>query len=158
MNSRYETRLSNSKSKNRPKWLKRITGTVIILTLLGGAAWYLLPKIAADQLSGYLDNEIEKNGGYENVRSAANSNPEVRDFLEEGANADPDSLPFTTKEEATRVVMTKVGPGNLQKIQSMSEDGVDAAEQQAILKMAEENLSDDELLALKYVANREINQ
>ncbi|MTH54759.1 hypothetical protein GKZ89_15250 [Bacillus mangrovi] len=159
MASRYESRMSSSKNKKRkPKWLKRLMTAAVILIVIGGAVYYFGPKIASDQLSGYIDKEVEQNGGYENLRNAANANPEVRQFLEEGAQADPSELPFTSKEEATRVVLTKVGPGNLQKIQSMAQDGLDAGEQQEVLALAENYLSEDEILALKYVANQEINQ
>ncbi|MBS2970259.1 hypothetical protein J9317_16045 [Metabacillus sp. KIGAM252] len=159
MNSRYESRTYNNRNnKRRPKWLKRLSAAIAVIALLAGAAYYFLPKMASDQITGYLDAEVEKNGGFERIRKAANANPEVKKFLEEGANADPDSLPFTSKEDATRVVMTKVGPGNLQKIQSMAKDGLDAGEQQEVLRMAEDNLSEDEILALKYVANKQINQ
>ncbi|AZB44169.1 hypothetical protein CEF21_18755 [Bacillus sp. FJAT-42376] len=159
MSSRYESRAKNHrKYKQKPGWLKRIFFTVTILALIAGAAYYFLPKLASDELSGYLDKEVEKNGGYEKIREQANANPQVRKFLEEGAQADPDTLPFTTKEEAARVILKKAGPGNLQKVQSMAKDGLNGQEQEELLRMAEDKLSDDEILALKYIANKEINR
>jgi hypothetical protein len=71
---------------------------------------------------------------------------------EETVNQEP--LPFTTKEEATRVVIEKVGISELSDIQAKVQEGTLSKEE--ALQTLQENLTEEEITALKVIAYKEL--
>ncbi|MFS0634402.1 hypothetical protein AB1K84_00750 [Mesobacillus foraminis] len=64
-------------------------------------------------------------------------------------------LPFTTKEEATKVLLKKVGITKLQEMHTQVQEG--SATNEEILKEVKKNLSEEEILALKVIAYKELS-
>ena len=74
--------------------------------------------------------------------------------LEEAARVKQDQLPFTTKEEATRVRIKRVGVSELRDIQTQVQEGTITKDE--LLQKAQEKLTEQEILALKVIAYREL--
>jgi hypothetical protein len=75
-------------------------------------------------------------------------------MMEEAKGADPSTLPFTTKGEATRVLVNKLGVSKLKNLQEKAQAG--EASKEEILQVLQENLTDEEMLALQKIAYEEI--
>lgn len=88
---------------------KFLTITVIILVLLGAAGyavWHFGTNIASEKIVEQVEanlNEEDK----EEVKSYIANDPKLQEIVNEAAATDPDSLPFQTKEEATRLLIKK---------------------------------------------------
>ena len=78
----------------------------------------------------------------------------MKQFLSEAGNVDPEQLPFTTKEEATRVVIEKVGVSELTTIQAKAQEG--SLTKEDVLQTLQEKLTEEEILALKSVVYNEL--
>lgn len=65
-------------------------------------------------------------------------------------------LPFTTKEEATKVVIAKVGITDLKEIQSGVQKGTVSKEE--AIQAIKSKLTEEELQALKVIAYKELNK
>ena len=82
------------------------------------------------------------------------NNSELKQFLSEAKNVDPEQLPFSTKEEATRVVIEKVGISELSTIQAKAQEG--SLTKEDVLQTLQENFTEEEILALKSVIYNEL--
>lgn len=89
----------------------------------------------------------------EEVKSYIANDPKLQEIVNEAATTDPDSLPFQTKEEATRLLIKKVGINRLLAIQEQAQNGSISVDQ--VVSEMEGTLSEDELSALKYVLYKE---
>lgn len=65
------------------------------------------------------------------------------------------ALPFTTKEEATKVLIKKVGITKLQEMHTQVQEGT--ASNEEIITEVKKNLSEEEILALKVIAYKELS-
>ena len=63
------------------------------------------------------------------VKKYVESDPELKQFVKEAKAADPTTLPFTTKEEATRVLIKKVGVSELRDMQTQAQEGTISKEE-----------------------------
>ena len=79
-------------------------------------------------------------------------------FIAEGKNVDRSTLPFQTKEEAVRVLVKKFSVSELQELQSKAQNGMTAEDKQRLFNQIESKLTDEELLALKVLAYKELEQ
>ena len=84
------------------------------------------------------------------------NDPELRAFVEEGKNVDSSKLPFQTKEEATRVLMKKFDLNELNELQIQARQGMTAEEQQILFNKIQSRLTEEEMLALKALAYKEL--
>ena len=103
-----------------------------------------------------VSTELNNSGQLESIKKAIENDPELRAFLEEGKNADRSKLPFQTKEQAIKVLVKKFNVSELQELQSKAEGGLTAAEKQNLLSDIENKLTNDEILALKMLAYKEL--
>ncbi|RIW31834.1 hypothetical protein D3H55_14505 [Bacillus salacetis] len=141
------------------KILKGILILAIVLGIGGYALYHFGTGFASDKIVDYVNDEMENAGQVEEAKRQIAANPELKKFLEEGLeNVDESNLVYKTKEEAVQGVIKKVGISKLMELQSEVSDGVTAEEQTEILAMLQENLNEDEILALKYLANQELNR
>lgn len=136
------------------KFLKFMLITVIILVGLGYGAYYFGTNIASDKLMEVLTTELENSGEIENIKKTIESDPELKAFLEDAASVDESTLPVTTKEEATRMLVKKVGISGLKDIQSKVEQGEITKEE--LLNEMEAKLTEEEITALKVIAYKEL--
>lgn len=140
------------------KFIKVLFGIVIFLGIIVVAAYYFGPKLVADQVMEKVSVELQDSGQLEMIKEEIENDPELQEFIAEGKNVDSSKLPFQTKEEATRALITKFGISEIQEIQSKAKDGMTAEEKQEIFNKLESNLTEEEMLALKVLAYKELSK
>lgn len=124
--------------------------TLVIIAGLGFGVYYFGTNVASDKLVDTMTKDLNESGQMNDVRAMIESDPELQEMMEEAKVADPNTLPFTTKGEATRVLINKIGITNLQNISQST------ASKEEILQVLQENLTDEEMLALQVLAYEEI--
>ncbi|MEK3766169.1 MULTISPECIES: hypothetical protein [unclassified Solibacillus] len=137
---------------------KFLTFTAIILVLLGAAGyavWHFGTNIASEKIIEKVETNLDDESLKE-VNTYIENDPKLQEMVSEAATTNPDSLPFQTKEEATRLLIKKVGVTRLLDIQQQAQNG--AINKDALLAEIEGKLSEDELSALKYVIFQELNK
>lgn len=137
---------------------KFLTITVIILVLLGAAGyavWHFGTNIASEKIIEKVESTLDDEN-LEEVKSYIENDPMVQEIVSEAATTNPDTLPFQTKEEATRVLIKKVGVNRLLEIQEQVQNG--SISKDEVLSEIEGKLSEDEISALKYVLYKELNK
>jgi len=127
---------------------------VVFVGVNGYAVYYYGTNLASQKLMDSVSIELEKNGQTEDVKQFIEHDPELKKFVEEAESVDESSLPFTTKEAATRVLVKKVGVTKLLDIQAQAQDGTLSKEE--VLADLQGKLSEEELLALKVIAYKEL--
>lgn len=88
---------------------KFLTITVIILVLLGAAGyavWHFGTNIASEKIVEQVEANLNDEDK-EEVKSYIAKDPKLQEIVNEAATTIPDSLPFQTKEEATRLLIKK---------------------------------------------------
>ncbi|QTD40054.1 hypothetical protein [Sporosarcina sp. Te-1] len=138
------------------RFLKSLIATVIILGLLAVGVYYVGTNLIADQVMEKVTTELEASGQLDAIRQEVKNDPELQAFIEEGKNADSSKLPFQTKEEATRALLKKFDVSELNELQSQARRGMTADQQQQLLNKLQSRLSEEELLALKALAYKEL--
>jgi uncharacterized protein (UPF0333 family) len=136
------------------KFIKFILVPIIVLLAIGYGVYYYGTNIASKKLMDVVSTELENSGQMEEIKVYVESDPELKQFIEEAETVDQDKLPFQTKEEATRVLIKKVGITELQDIQAKVKAGTVTKEE--ILHDLESNLTEEEIMALKVIAYKEI--
>ena len=137
---------------------KFLTITAIILVLLGAggyAAWHFGTNIASEKIIEKVESTLDDEK-LEEVKSYIENDSTVQEIVSEAAATNPDTLPFQTKEEATRVLITKVGVTRLLEIQEQAQNG--SINKDELLAEIEGTLSEEEISALKYVLYKELNK
>lgn len=102
--------------------------------------------------------ELENSGQLEAIKQEVQKDPQLKAMLEEGKNAENADLPFQTKEEAVRVLLKKFDLAEIQELQSKASSGLTVEEKQELLNKMESRLTEEELLALKVLAYKELAQ
>ena len=137
---------------------KFLTITTIILVLLGAggyATWHFGTNIASEKIIEKVESTLDDEK-LEEVKSYIENDSTVQEIVSEAAATNPDTLPFQTKEEATRVLITKVGVTRLLEIQEQAQNG--SINKDELLAEIEGTLSEEEISALKYVLYKELNK
>ncbi|WP_233523089.1 hypothetical protein [Peribacillus saganii] len=150
------SRYNNRKKSGRKKAMKILLGFVIVIAGLGYGVYYYGTKIASDKLVDSVSQELESSGEMENIKQSVENDPELKQFVEEGKNVDESKLPFTTKEEATRVLVKKFGVNELQDIQQGVQSGTMTKDE--VMQKAQSKLTEEEMLALKVIVYKELNK
>ncbi|MER1987362.1 MAG: hypothetical protein ABS949_11625 [Solibacillus sp.] len=135
-----------------------LTITTMILVLLGAAGyavWHFGTNIASEKIIEKVESTLDDDN-LEEVKSYIENDPKIQEIVSEAATTNPDTLPFQTKEEATRVLIKKVGVNRLLEIQEQAQNG--SISKDEILSEMEGKLSEDEISALKYVLYKELNK
>lgn len=138
------------------KFLKRLISFIVIFGIIGLAVYYFAPKFIADQVMEKVTVELENSGQLENIKQEIEKDPQLQAFIEEGKNVDSSELPFETTQEATRVLLKKFNIGELQEIQAKAKNGMTEEEKQEIINRIESTLTEEEMLALKALAYKEL--
>ncbi|CAM5203377.1 Phenylalanyl-tRNA synthetase subunit beta OS=Ureibacillus acetophenoni OX=614649 GN=SAMN05877842_110171 PE=4 SV=1 [Ureibacillus acetophenoni] len=135
---------------------KFLTITLIILVLLGAAGyavWHFGTNIASEKIIDTVKSNLTDEN-LEEIKTYIENDPKVQQIVSEVATTNPDTLPFQTKEEATRVLITKVGVNRLLDIQEQAQNG--SINPDELLTEIEGKLSDEEITAFKYVLYKEL--
>ncbi|MGM9929531.1 MAG: hypothetical protein ACI35P_16460 [Bacillus sp. (in: firmicutes)] len=138
------------------KVIRRFLVTLVVLAGLGYGVYYIGTNIASEKIMDAISAELENSGEWDAIENAIANDSALQAFLEEGANIDESKLPFTTKEEATRVIINKIGVSELQNIVSEVQAGTMSKSE--LMAIAESNLTEDEIQALKVIAYKEYAQ
>lgn len=138
------------------KVLKVFLLIIIILAGIGYGVYYFGTNIASEKIMDAINKELENSGELDAIQTAISNDPDLQAFLEEGATIDESKLPFTTKEEATRVIINKIGISEVQNIVSEVQAGTMTKNE--LMSIAESNLSEAEIQALKVIAYKEYAQ
>ncbi|GIN64139.1 hypothetical protein J27TS8_41320 [Robertmurraya siralis] len=136
------------------KLIKYLLIPLVLLGIAGFAVYYVGTNMASEKLMDVVTTELENSGEIDNIKEVIEGDPELKSFIEEASTADAKELPFTTKEEATRVLVNKVGLSSLNEIRVKVQDG--SASKEEILQEVESKLSEEEILALKVIAYKEL--
>ncbi|MFJ7826386.1 hypothetical protein [Psychrobacillus sp. NPDC096623] len=140
------------------KFIKVLFSIIIVVGIILVAVYYFVPTLVADQVIDKVSRELQDSGHLETIKKEIENDPELQAFIAEGKNVDSSKLPFQTKEEATRALVTKFGISEIQEIQSKAQDGLTAEEKQEIFNKLESNLTEEEMLALKVLAYKELSK
>jgi hypothetical protein len=138
------------------KFIKLLLLAIIFLVAVGYGIYYFGTNIASEKIVETVSSELENSGEMENIKQTVESDPEIKAFLEDAKSVEESTLPFTTKEEATRVIVKKVGITELQDIQSRVKQGTISKEE--IIQEIQGKLTEEEIMALKVIAYKELNK
>ncbi|MRX71069.1 hypothetical protein GJU40_02655 [Bacillus lacus] len=133
------------------KIIKFLTVLTLILAIGGYALYMFGTNLAAEKMTEAVPMETGQTGA---IKDYIENDPQLSAYLAEAKNADRSQLPFSSKEEATGLLIRKLGPAKLMDIQNRAQQGT--LSQQEIVSTLENNLTEDELLALKVVAYKEL--
>lgn len=103
-----------------------------------------------------VSDELETSGQLEQIKKEVATNPQLQSFIEEGKNVDSKTLPFQTKEQATRLLLKKFSINEIADIQQKAQNGMTSEEQQQWLTKIQNRLTEEELVALKVLAYKEL--
>ena len=137
------------------KFFKISAIIVILLGVAGYATWHFGTNFASEKIMVNVVSNLDDQKLNE-VKSYIQNDPKLQKILSEAATTNPDTLPFQTKEEATRVLIRKVGVNTLLEIKEEVQNGTISKDE--VLSEIEGKLSEDEISALKYVLYKELNQ
>ncbi|EFI68531.1 hypothetical protein JIN86_21235 [Lysinibacillus sp. HST-98] len=136
----------------------RLIKFLVVIALFVGVVGYGVlhfgTKFASEKIVDTLSTELENSGQKENIKSTIENDPQLKAYMEEAKTVDSSTLPFTTKEEATKVLIQKVGITDLNDMRVKLQDG--SMTQEEALQMVEGKLSDEEIAALKVIVYKEL--
>jgi len=127
---------------------------VIFLGVVGYGVLHFGTKFASEKIVDTLSTELENSGQKEEIKNTIENDPQLKAYMEEAKTVDSSTLPFTTKEEATTVLIQKVGITDLNDMRVKLQDG--SMTQEEALQMVEGKLSDEEIAALKVIVYKEL--
>lgn len=136
------------------RFIKFLLIIVIFLGVIGYGVYHYGMKYASDKVVDTISTELEQSGQMDEIKSTIERDPQLKSFMEEAKTADSSKLPFTTKEEATKVLIQKVGISELNNIRVKVQNGSMTKEQ--VIQEMEGKLSDEEMTALKVVVYKEL--
>lgn len=128
---------------------------LIIAGVAGYAVWHFGTNIASEKIIEKVEATLDDENLQE-VKAYIENDSQVQEIVREAATVNPDTLPFQTKEEATRLLITKVGVNRLLAIQEQAQNG--SISKDDVLSEIEDTLSEEEISALKYVLYKELNK
>ncbi|THE13969.1 hypothetical protein E1I69_05565 [Bacillus timonensis] len=136
------------------KFLKFVLITIIVLVILGYGIYHFGTKVASDKLVDTISTELVNSGEMEEIKQSIENDPELMSFLEDAKSINESKLPFRTKEEATKVLIKKVGITELNDIREQVQEGTISKE--IVLEKVQGKLTEEEILALKVIAYKEL--
>ncbi|MBX8946583.1 MULTISPECIES: hypothetical protein [Lysinibacillus] len=134
--------------------IKFLVVIAIFVGVVGYGVLHFGTKFASEKIVDTLSTELENSGQKENIKSTIENDPQLKAYMEEAKTVDSSTLPFTTKEEATKVLIQKVGITDLNDMRVKLQDG--SMTQEEALQMVEGKLSDEEIAALKVIVYKEL--
>ncbi|MFT9820457.1 hypothetical protein [Lysinibacillus sp. NPDC056185] len=136
------------------RFIKFLLIIVIFIGVIGYGVYHYGMKYASDKVVDTISTELEQSGQMDEIKNTIESDPQLKSFMEEAKTADSSKLPFTTKEEATRVIIQKVGISELNNIRVKVQNGSMTKDQ--VIQEMEGKLTDEEMTALKVVVYKEL--
>ena len=134
--------------------MKKLFAAIVIVGAIGYSIYYFGTNVASEELVDSATTELENSGQMNDVKAYIESNPALTEMVKEAESADESTLPFTSKGEATRVLIKKVGMTELREMQTDVQNGT--ASKEEVLQVLGEKLTKEEMLALQVIAYKEI--
>ncbi|MEY2356133.1 hypothetical protein [Lysinibacillus capsici] len=134
--------------------IKFLVVIAIFVGVVGYGVLHFGTKFASEKIVDTLSTELENSGQKEEIKNTIENDPQLKAYMEEAKTVDSSTLPFTTKEEATKVLIQKVGITDLNDMRVKLQDG--SMTQEEALQMVEGKLSDEEIVALKVIVYKEL--
>lgn len=131
---------------------------IVTVGLLGYGAYHWLSGLVTERASEEVSEQLKTSEVNDTARQMVEETPVLRDFVEEGESIDRSEAAFQTQEEAVQVIMRQFSPMELLELRNKAEDGLSAEEQEEIIAKLEENLTEEELRAIKAIAYEELYQ
>ena len=138
------------------RFLMSIIIFLIFFSFAGIGVYIVGPDFSTDRLVTDATEKLRSSGQMVKVVEYVESDPKMLEYIEEArvAEEDNEALPFQTTGDAAGTVIKKVGIRDLAKMKSGVEDGTMSAEE--VIKKLEEDLNEEELLALKVIVYKEL--
>ncbi|MBT2570145.1 hypothetical protein [Planococcus sp. ISL-110] len=138
------------------RFLMTILIFLILFSFVGIGVYVVGPDFSADRLVAGATEELRNNGKMEKIVEYVENDPQMLEYIEQAQVAEQESeaLPFQTTADAAGTVIKKVGITDLAKMKSGVEDGTMSPEE--VIQKLEEDLTEEELLALKVIAYKEL--
>lgn len=136
------------------KVIKFLIVTLILVGAAGYGVYHFGTKVASDKLSKTMTTELENSGELKEVKNIIESDPELKAYIEGAKTVDSSKMPFTTMEEATKVLIKKIGITELNNIRVQLQEGTISKKE--LLKEIQGKLTNDEIKALKVIAYKEL--
>lgn len=134
--------------------IKFLVVIAIFVGVVGYGVLHFGTKFASEKIVDTLSTELENSGQKEEIKNTIENDPQLKAYMEEAKTVDSSTLQFTTKEEATKVLIQKVGITDLNDMRVKLQDG--SMTQEEALQMVEGKLSDEEIAALKVIVYKEL--
>ena len=134
--------------------MKKWIIAILLIGLAGYGVYYFGTNAASEKVVDSISTDLENSGQMDEVKTYIENDPELSKMMKEAESADESTLPFTSKGEATRLLIKKVGLAKLQELQSGVQNGTVSKEE--ALQILDEKLTDDEMLALQRIVYKEI--
>ncbi|WP_071393456.1 hypothetical protein [Bacillus tuaregi] len=143
------------------KFVKWILIPVVIVLAVGFGVYHFGKDYAIEKVT----EKMESSGKMDEVKEMVKSNPDLVSFIKE-VETNPEArqylqnqttteqLPFDTKEEAAKVVVDRVGITELNDIVQKAKSGT--VTQEEIIQQYSSEFSEEELMALKIIAYKEL--
>ncbi|MGE7092605.1 hypothetical protein ACQKII_14395 [Lysinibacillus sp. NPDC048646] len=138
------------------KLIKFLLILLIFIGVIGYGVYHFGTQFASDKLVETISTELENSGEMEDIKNTIKRDPELKSFMEEAKTVDSSTLPFTSKEEATKVLIQKVGISELNDIRVKLQNGSMTKEE--ALQGVQDKLTEEELTALKVIVYKELYQ
>jgi len=136
------------------RFIKWLVVFIILIGIVGYGVLHFGTKFASEKIVNTLSTELENSGQMEEIKNTIENDPELKAYMEEAKTVDSSTLPFTSKEDATKVIIQKVGITELNDIRVKLQDGSMTKEE--ALQQVEGKLSDEEIAALKVIIYKEL--
>lgn len=136
------------------KFVKFFIIFIVILGISGYAIYHFGTNIASEKIMDSASNELRNSGELEEIKKAIESDPQLKSFITEAKSIEHTNLPFTTKEEATKVLIQKIGISELNEIRVRVQEGTVSKEE--LLQTIQTKLTEEEIQALKLIAYKEL--
>ncbi|TMW70435.1 hypothetical protein [Alteribacter natronophilus] len=137
-------------------------GKFVLLLVLLGAFGYLSYNFALDYMSQQMTDQVKSGMIADGDAEALLEDPRVKELAEKYSGEltaeQKESLPFTTKEEATRVLFSKFSVSELYDLASKASGGMSAEDQAQIQELLESRLTEEELEAIMVIGLDEIRR
>ncbi|MCH4825070.1 hypothetical protein [Planococcus halocryophilus] len=146
------------------RFLMTIIIFLIFFSFAGIGVYVIGPDLSAERFVLETTEKLKDSGQMEKVVEYVENDPQMINYIEEIRVSDQqqeqtntnETLPFKTTEDAAQTLVKKVGIKNLVNMKSEVEDGTMSPEE--VIKKLEEDLSEEELLALKVIILKEFSK
>ncbi|GAA0495495.1 hypothetical protein GCM10008986_22800 [Salinibacillus aidingensis] len=140
------------------KLLRRLCIFLLLIGVLGLGIYHFGTKIAAEKIVESYAEELSASPVMNQLEDQMNNHSELQQMVKDGAKAAEEGLPFSTKDEAAKELVSRFSVRELIELGNMAKDGLSQDEKLEMVNQLERKLSEKELLALKAIAYKELNQ